>query len=195
MDNLMERMLMVKAMDYIARQLNNENHLMTWLEIGVADEDIPYGQLSLNWDLEKDPAFWYAEDKDRFGELMGDFLKIMARAYKNGGLYCGDVSSKEDPPKEKPFGVVKLQNADIEEALVQKGYPVTEKNIETVRYACENDHHLTDRMIEACWDTLFYHIDEVEDELDNFPGDYDIPDDDNLEMGFDPYMGCYTNDC
>ena len=25
--------------------------------------------------------------------------------------------------------------------------------------------------------------------------DYVEPDDDDLEMGFDPYLGCYTGDC
>lgn len=35
-----------------------------------------------------------------------------------------------------------------------------------------------------CWDSLFADEDEE---------DYDEPAD--LEMGFDPYMGCYTEDC
>lgn len=36
----------------------------------------------------------------------------------------------------------------------------------------------------SCWDNLFADEDEE---------DYDEPAD--LEMGFDPYMGCYTEDC
>ena len=199
MDNLMERMLMVKAMDYVARQLNNEDHLMTWLEIGVADEEIPYGELSLTGPIDRDPAFWYAENEEHFGELMGDFLKIMARAYKNGGLYCGDVPSKEEPPKEKSFGVVKWNKYDLAGALEENGIPATEKNIALLRDECENNHHFTDRMIEAGWDTINDYISrldewvgfEREEEHDPEPD----CDDANIEMGFDPYMGCYTEDC
>jgi hypothetical protein len=38
--------------------------------------------------------------------------------------------------------------------------------------------------------------DEVEDEdEDEYPEDDYYEDWDNLEMGFDPYMGCYSDDC
>jgi len=38
--------------------------------------------------------------------------------------------------------------------------------------------------------------DEVEDEdEDEYPEDDFYEDWDNLEMGFDPYMGCYSDDC
>lgn len=36
---------MVKAMEYIARQINDEEVLMPWLQLGVADGDIYYGDL------------------------------------------------------------------------------------------------------------------------------------------------------
>lgn len=198
LDNLMERMLMVKAMDYVARQLNDESHLMYWLSNGVADEDIPYGELSLTGPIDRDPAFWYAEDEERFGELMGDFLKIMARAYKNGGIYCGDVSSKEDPPAVSYFGIVKWTNADLAEALEENNIPATEENIATLRDECENNHHFTEPMIAAGWDTINNYIMYLDD-CDSFETEEeeeDIePDDSNIEMGFDPYMGCYTEDC
>ncbi len=41
-------------------------------------------------------------------------------------------------------------------------------------------------------------IDELYEDYndeDEYPDDYYYEDDDNLEMGFDPYMGCYTDDC
>ena len=45
-----------------------------------------------------------------------------------------------------------------------------------------------------CWNDMFGQDedeDEYEDE-DHYTGDYD---DFNLEMGFDPYEGCWTGDC
>ena len=41
-------------------------------------------------------------------------------------------------------------------------------------------------------------IDELYEDYNDeeeYPDDYYYEDDDNLEMGFDPYMGCYTDDC
>lgn len=46
-----------------------------------------------------------------------------------------------------------------------------------------------------------YEDEEYAQEFAEFyRGDYDDPDDfyedwDNLDMGFDPYMGCYSDDC
>lgn len=89
--NMEERIKMVKAMEYIARQINDENIFGSWLTVGVADGDIEYG------DLTNDPgeAEFYAGDNDTFAELMGTFLKCMARAKKSGGLYCNSVVSKD----------------------------------------------------------------------------------------------------
>ena len=44
-----------------------------------------------------------------------------------------------------------------------------------------------------------WHCDECdrpcsEIEYDECPEAYDFEDDDDLEMGFDPYLGCYTDD-
>lgn len=40
-----ERIKMVKAMEFVARQINNEEIFYSWLLCGVADGDILYGQL------------------------------------------------------------------------------------------------------------------------------------------------------
>lgn len=92
MDNIEERKKMVAAMEYIARQINDEDVFMTWLTVGVADGDIPYG------DLSPDNVDEYYIDDDTFKELMGCFLRRMVGAYNSGGLYCGNVTSltKED---------------------------------------------------------------------------------------------------
>lgn len=92
MNNVEERKKMVAAMEYIARQINDEDVFMTWLSVGVADGDIPYG------DLSTDNVDEYYIDDDTFKEVMGCFLRRMVGAYKSGGLYCGGVTSltKED---------------------------------------------------------------------------------------------------
>lgn len=90
--NKIERVKMVKAMEFIARQVNDENVFMSWLSVGVADGDIAYGDMNpVDEDVE-----WYAEEDERFADLMDVFLRIMSRAYKSGGLYCDNVVSKKE---------------------------------------------------------------------------------------------------
>ena len=91
-----DRIKMVKAMEFVCRQINDENVFDGWLMNGVADGDIPYGQLALPKPgcEELDEAYWYAVDDKTFAELMGCFLRRMKRANESGGLYCGGVTSK-----------------------------------------------------------------------------------------------------
>ena len=86
---VMERTRMVKAMEYIVRQVNDENCMDGWLMCGVADGDIEYGDFA----PVDDNMEYYIED-DNFAELMGLFLKTMSKAQRDGGLYCGNVVSK-----------------------------------------------------------------------------------------------------
>ena len=85
--NKPERAKMILAMEYIARQLNDEDILDDWLMCGVADGDIPYGCM----DIDKVDE-WYLNDNN-FKDLMSCFLRRMVRAYKSGGLYCDKVVS------------------------------------------------------------------------------------------------------
>lgn len=87
--NTTERVKMVKAMEYIVRQLNNTDIIEKWLLLGVPDEDISYGDLSDNADEATD--FWIEDE--HFSDLMGLFLEVMALAKKDGGLYCDEVLS------------------------------------------------------------------------------------------------------
>lgn len=87
-----ERIKMVKAMEYIARQINDEEIFEGWLMNGVADGDIEYGDLSA--DKGAEDMEYYIEN-DTFKDLMGCFLRRMASARKNGGLYCDGVVSNE----------------------------------------------------------------------------------------------------
>ena len=85
----MERTRMIKAMEFIIRNVNDEELIMPWLMNGVADGDIEYGDFApCDENME-----YYIED-DEFSEMMGLFLRLMSKANKDGGLYCGGVVSK-----------------------------------------------------------------------------------------------------
>lgn len=91
-----ERIKMIKAMEFIARQVNDEDIFETWLVSGVADGDIEYGDLQVNdSDLdEKNGDMWFYIKDNIFAEIMDTFLYMMRKAYKSGGLYCDGVVSK-----------------------------------------------------------------------------------------------------
>lgn len=90
-----ERSKMVKAMEFIARQVNDEEVFEYWLSVGVADGDIDYG------DLFADVDGYYIRDEE-FSDLMNVFLHLMKSALKSGGLYCdGVISSEEIMKREK----------------------------------------------------------------------------------------------
>ena len=91
--NPIERIKMIKAMEYICRCLNDEEQFYEWLLVGVADGDIEYGDLSIgNDDIAN--LDYYIED-DEFADLMHTFLQLMAEALKDGGIYCNGILSKE----------------------------------------------------------------------------------------------------
>lgn len=89
---MVERLQMLKAMEFVARHLNDEEiFCYDWLTDGVADGDIEEGDLSVKKsDLES--MEWYLQD-DQISDIMTTFLWCMKKAYKSGGLYCDNVSS------------------------------------------------------------------------------------------------------
>lgn len=88
-----ERLQMIKCMEYIARQVNDEQVFEGWLIGGVADGDIEnWSDLTVR-ESEEEALEFYTEP-EVFADLMGTFLRLMRRAEKSGGLYCGDVVSK-----------------------------------------------------------------------------------------------------
>lgn len=91
-----ERIKMIKAMEFIARQVNDEDIFETWLVSGVADGDIEYGDLQINdSDLDENNGdMWFYTKDDSFADIMDTFLHMMRKAYKSGGLYCDGVVSK-----------------------------------------------------------------------------------------------------
>ena len=82
--NAEERIKMVKAMEYITRQINDEEVFEIWLISGVADGDIEYGDLSVKAGDEEEFGT-YIEDED-FGDLMQTFLRVMRAAYTVSAL-------------------------------------------------------------------------------------------------------------
>lgn len=87
--NKIERAKMVLAMEFIARQINDEDVFDGWLMCGVADGDIKYGSIDVS-DVDED----YLED-DTFRDLMSCFLRRMKDAYNSGGLYCDNVVCRD----------------------------------------------------------------------------------------------------
>lgn len=156
----MERLQLVKCMEFICRNLNDENIFMGWLYDGVADGDIEYGDVAIKPEDTED-LMYYTEDKT-FADLIDTFLRLMSRARKSGGLYCGGIAAGEYEESEKPFGVVCLYNEDIEQALHDEDFLVTEETVSKVRAACEADPHFTDAAVSAGWDAITNKIYELE---------------------------------
>ena len=84
--NLSRRAKVVRAMETIARCVNDEEVFDRWLLCGVADGDIDDD--TTDEDLE-----YYCEDKT-FADLMERFLDLMTAAKKSGGLYEDRIVSK-----------------------------------------------------------------------------------------------------
>lgn len=92
--NKYERVQMVQAMEFIARQLNDEAILEVWMTNGVADGDIPYRQLRPASTATEELEDYFNDDED-FAELMDTFLWCMRHAFLSGGLYCDGVVSHQ----------------------------------------------------------------------------------------------------
>jgi len=97
--NLHTRAELVRAMELLVRSINDEEIIMSWLSLGVADGDI-------NGNETDDDLEWYCEEDTDFAELMALFLRLMVRADADGGLYadgvCSEDIEKNPPPFEKP---------------------------------------------------------------------------------------------
>lgn len=86
-----DRKKMILAMEYIARQINDETVFDGWLMNGVPDGDIPYGCFDIAQIADDD---WLLED-DHFQELMECFLRRMIAAGQSGGLYCDNIVTRD----------------------------------------------------------------------------------------------------
>ena len=78
---------MIRAMETVCRNINDEEVFEHWLTLGVADGDIDGTET--DEDLE-----CYVDDDKNFADIMQTFLECMKYAHKSGGLYCDKVVSK-----------------------------------------------------------------------------------------------------
>lgn len=92
--NNITRIKLVKAMEFIVSNINDEEIAYEWIVDGVADGDIEYGNLEVMSDDEEYLSY-YLED-DNFADLMNTFLRLMVKAKKSGGLYCDYIVSKRN---------------------------------------------------------------------------------------------------
>lgn len=84
---LEERAKLWVCMEYIARQLNDEDIFESWLMCGVPDGDLEYGELDWQGVIDR----WSLND-EQIEDLMYCFMACMYRAFKNDtGLYCAGV--------------------------------------------------------------------------------------------------------
>ncbi len=85
----------VRAMEFLARAVNNEEIFMNWLSFGVADGDIT--------GAEDDEDLEYYLDDVQFSDLMDTFLDLMTDAQKDGGLYIDGIVSMPYDKAEKRY--------------------------------------------------------------------------------------------
>ena len=86
-----ERIKMLKAMDTVVRNMNDENAIADWLVIGLPD--------GAATDDEFDSTAEYVDD-ETFADIMDSFVYIMAtycneeKVEREATLYCDGVRSK-----------------------------------------------------------------------------------------------------
>lgn len=87
--NKQERIQAVRAMDTIAKMLNDENDYMRWAMLGIPDGEID--ETTKDEEIE-----WLCED-DIFPDLLFNFCRIfgMTKEKATGFLYCDKVTGKE----------------------------------------------------------------------------------------------------
>ena len=90
MNKVDERRKAIVCMEYLCRQINDEDVFDTWLMCGVPDGDIEYGNLDVSAVYEED----YMISDEGFKDIMSTFLICMKNAYNSGGLYCDGIVSR-----------------------------------------------------------------------------------------------------
>ena len=84
--NAKERIDALRAMELLARSVNNEDYFEDWLMNGVADGDITENTTD-------EELLDYVEDDHNFADIMCTFLILMRNASEDGGLYIDKVVS------------------------------------------------------------------------------------------------------
>lgn len=81
---MINRIEIVKAMDLIARCINDEEILDQWLTFGVADEDINEET------TDEYIADMYCGEPECMKALLDTFLSVMSNARRVGGLFIDE---------------------------------------------------------------------------------------------------------
>lgn len=87
--NFKERVSIIRAMDTIVRNLNDERDILWWLDSGVPDGEI-------NAKTTDEELYWLVDDDESFADIMSTFVKIMRRQPINGAMWVDNVLSKEE---------------------------------------------------------------------------------------------------
>ena len=85
--DMKERITALRAMEFLARSVNNEELLEPWLIEGVADGDIDENTTD-------EELIDYVDNDEFFANIMATFLCVMHGATKDGGLYIDGVVSE-----------------------------------------------------------------------------------------------------
>ena len=87
--NKQERLQAIRAMDTIAKMLNDENEYIWWANMGIPDGEID--------ETTKDKEIEWLCDDDIFPDLLFNFCRIfgMKKEKATGFLYCDNVTGKE----------------------------------------------------------------------------------------------------
>lgn len=85
----LERYKLLKAMDIIARYVNNESFIEEWLANGVPDGDINIDNISVS--KEELENLSYYSFNNHFKDAIDSFMEVIINAYEDGGLYCDSV--------------------------------------------------------------------------------------------------------
>ena len=85
--------------------------------------------------------------------------------------------------------MTELNDRDMELVLLKR--ELEEVKLQNARMISDID--LLNEELSNARELLDKHDIEWRPQTDDYDGDYDEPAD--LEMGFDPYLGCYTDDC
>jgi hypothetical protein len=91
--NAKERKTMVMCMEFIARNINDEEVFEGWLINGVEDGDIIYDYIIKNIEETRDLVDEYYIENNSLRDLMDCFLRRMKGAIKSGGLYCDGITT------------------------------------------------------------------------------------------------------
>lgn len=97
-----ERKKLLVAMEYIMRNLNDEDDFSSWLCYGVPDCDIPYGNFNTNYVHD-----FYVSDEECFKTIVGTFIETI-KYMEYDGITCGGITS----PSKKEYK--KLMMPDID---------------------------------------------------------------------------------